>query len=275
MSSDPRPEVPDSREWFLPPLRQSMRVDLSGKTALVTGSARGIGRAMAVALGRSGANVIVNYWRSKEAAERTVSDIAGAGAKAIAVQGDVTSPAAIRGLLDEAEGAFGPLHILVNNAGVLKRTPFLEIEIDEWDWIQHTNLRAYFLVAQAVARSMVRNEVRGRIVNLSSAGARHAALNLTHYGVAKAGVTMLTKQMALELAQYGINVNEVNPGLIETDLNRSDIAEHEFREFRLSRIPLGKIGRPEDVVGAMLFLVSEEARLITGASLFIDGGASV
>lgn len=268
-------DSPGGQEWLLAPLKSSLHVDLSGKTALVTGAARGIGRAIAVALGSSGANVVVNYNRSKAEAERTVSDITGVGGKATAVQTDVTAPVDALKLVGQAEAAFGAVHILVNNAGVLKRTPFLEIQVEEWDWIHDTNLRAYFLVGQAAARSMVRNGVRGRIVNVASAGSKDAAHNLTHYCVAKAGVTMLTKQMALELASHGINVNEVNPGLIETDLNRDDIAQPEFRGFRLARIPLGKIGRPEDVAGAVLFLVSEQARLITGASLFIDGGASI
>src|SRR5207245_5047289 len=133
-------------------------------------------------------------------------------------------------------------------------------------------LHAAFLVGQAVARRMVKHRVRGRIINLSSTSARIAGPNLTPYCVSKAGVTMLTKQMALELAEHGINVNEVNPGLIETDLTRSYLQNEANRRFRLSRIPLKRIGEPEDVVGAVLFLASNDARLMTGVSVYVDGG---
>ena len=170
----------------------------------------------------------------------------------------------------------GGLDILVNNAGILNRTPFLEIDEEEWDAIQGVNLKGYFLVGQAVARRMVEAGTAGALVNVSSAGQAVAAPNLTHYCVSKAGVEMLTKQMALELAPHGIRVNAIAPGLIETDLNRADIARHEFRERRLARIPLGEIGVPDDVVGAVVYLASnEEARLVTGASLFVDAGQTI
>lgn len=254
---------------------ERVRIDLAGKNALVTGSARSIGRAIAMAIGRAGANVVVNYSKSREEAEETARAIRSFGVKCVALRADVRNPDEVARLVEEAEDALGPLHVLVNNAGVLVRTPFLEISVDEWEWIQQTNLRGYFLVGQAVARRMVAHNIQGKIVNVSSAGAKNASPNLTHYCVAKAGVTMLTKQMALELAPYHINVNEINPGLIETDLNREDIADPEFRNFRLSRIPMKEIGTPDDVTGAVLFLLSEQARLITGASVFIDGGAAV
>ena len=164
----------------------------------------------------------------------------------------------------------------MNDAGILKRTPLLEISEDEWDAILDVNLKGYFLVGQAVARRMVEAETRGAIVNVSSAGQAVAAPNLTHYCVAKAGVAMLTKQMALELAPHKIRANSIAPGLIETDLNRADIARDEFRERRLARIPLREIGVPADLVGAVVFLASnEEARLVTGSSLFIDAGQTI
>lgn len=252
-----------------------MEHDLRGRAALVTGASRGIGRAVALGLGRAGARVAVNYHRSADAAAETVAAIQRTGGEAVAIQADVSDPAEVQRLLDQAEARLGPLHILVNNAGVLARTPFLDISVEEWDWIHRTNLRGAFLVAQGVARRMVRHGVRGRIVNVSSVVARNASPLLTHYAVTKAGVSMLTRQLALELAKYRINVNEVNPGLIETDLNRRDLENPEFVEARVSRIPLGEIGKPEDVVGAVLFLVSDAARLVTGASIFVDGGAGV
>jgi NAD(P)-dependent dehydrogenase (short-subunit alcohol dehydrogenase family) len=179
-------------------------------------------------------------------------------------------------LVGAAVDALGGVDLLVNNAGILKRTPFLDIDEAEWDAILDVNLKGYFLVGQAVARHMIQVGGPGTIVNVSSAGQLVAAPNLTHYCVAKAGVEMLTKQMALELAPHRIRVNAVCPGLIETDLNRRDIANAEFRERRLARIPLKEIGTPADVAGAVVFLASnEEARLVTGASIFIDGGQTI
>lgn len=249
---------------------------LAGRRALVTGGSRGIGRAIALGLAAEGADVAVNYRGDREAAERTASEIRALGRRAVVVQGDTGIKADVDRMVGEAIAALGTVDLLVNNAGVLRRTPFLEIEEGEWSWILDTNLKGYFLVGQAVARHMAKEKVRGAIVNTSSAGQAVAAANLTHYCVAKAGIEMLTKQMALELAPYKIRVNAICPGLIETDLNRKDIANPEFRDRRLARIPLKEIGVPQDVVGAVVFLASnEEARLVTGASLFIDAGQTI
>ncbi len=249
---------------------------LEGKRALVTGGSRGIGRAIALGLAREGADLAVNYRRSRADAESAVREIRQMGRRAVAVQGSTDSRADVKRFVAEAHDFLGGLDILVNNAGILKRTPFLEISEEEWDAIVDVNLKGYFLVGQAVARRMVEAGTPGAIVNVSSAGQAVAAPNLTHYCVSKAGVEMLTKEMALELAPYGIRVNAVAPGLIETDINRADIAQDAFREGRLARIPLREIGTPDDVVGAVVFLASnDEARLMTGASVFVDAGQTI
>ena len=249
---------------------------LEGKRALVTGGSRGIGRAIALGLAREGANVAVNYRRSRGDAESAVREIERMGRRAVAVQGSTDSRADVERLVAEAHDFLGGLDILVNNAGILKRTPFLEISEEEWDAILDVNLKGYFLVGQTVARRMVETGTAGAIVNVSSAGQAVAAPNLVHYCVSKAGVEMLTKEMALELAPHNVRVNAVAPGLIETDINRADIAQDEFREGRLARIPLREIGTPDDVVGAVVFLASnEEARLMTGASVFVDAGQTI
>jgi NAD(P)-dependent dehydrogenase (short-subunit alcohol dehydrogenase family) len=249
---------------------------LAGRKALVTGGSRSIGRGIALALAREGADVAVNYRHDGAAAERTVADIRALGRVAAAVQGDTGVKADVERFVAEAVAALGHIDVLVNNAGVLKRTAFLDIGEREWDWIVDTNLKGYFLVGQAVARHMIDRRLTGAIINTSSAGQAVAAPNLTHYCVTKAGIEMLTKQMALELAPHRIRVNAICPGLIETDLNRGDIADPAFRERRLARIPLKEIGTPDDVTGAVVFLASEtEARLVTGASVFIDGGQTI
>jgi NAD(P)-dependent dehydrogenase (short-subunit alcohol dehydrogenase family) len=249
---------------------------LSGRRALVTGGSRSIGRGLALGLAREGADVVVNFRTDRAAAERTATDVRALGRRAAVVQGDTSVSADVRRFVAAAVEALGSVDLLVNNAGILRRTPFLEIADAEWDAILDTNLKGYFLVGQAVARHMIERRTAGAIVNVSSAGQLVAAPNLTHYCVAKAGVEMLTKQMALELAPHRIRVNAVCPGLIETDLNRKDIADPAFRERRLARIPLKEIGTPDDVAGAVVFLASsDEARLVTGASVFIDGGQTI
>ena len=249
---------------------------LEARHALVTGGSRSIGRGIALALGREGADVVVNFKTRRDAAEEVVGSLKELGRRATAVQGSTDSSEDVNRLVKEADDFLGGIDLLVNNAGVLKRTPFLEISQEEWDWTLETNLRGYFLVGQAVARRMIDREIAGAVINVSSAGQAIAAPNLTHYCVAKAGIEMLTKQMALELAPHRIRVNAIAPGLIETDLNRSDIQDPAFRERRLARIPLKEIGVPEDVVGAVVFLASnEEARLVTGASVFIDAGQTI
>jgi NAD(P)-dependent dehydrogenase (short-subunit alcohol dehydrogenase family) len=251
------------------------RYALTGRVALVTGGSRSIGRAIAVRLGGAGASVAVNYCRAEGQARSAVEEIEAAGARALAVQADVSDPRAVERMLEQVQAALGPVDILVNNAGVLRRTPFLDIPLEEWEWIMHTNLRGYFLVAQAVARRMVAGDIKGCIVNVSSSSARFATPHLAHYAASKGGITMLTRAMAFELARYGIRVNEVNPGLIETDLNRADVQNPDWLAGRLRGIPLGRVGRPEDVAGAVLFLASHDAGLMTGASVAIDGGATI
>ena len=249
---------------------------LEGKRALVTGGSRGIGRAIALGLGREGADVAVNYRQSRADAGSAVREIERRRRRAVAVRGSTSSRSDVERFVAEAHDFLGGLDILVNNAGILKRTPFLDILEEEWDAVLDVNLKGYFLVGQAVARRMVEAGTPGAIVNVSSAGQAVAGPNLTHYCVSKAGVQMLTKEMALELAPHNVRVNAVAPGLIETDINRADIARDAFREGRLARIPLGLIGAPDDVVGAVVFLSSNhEARLMTGASVFVDGGQTI
>ncbi len=249
---------------------------LEGKRALVTGGSRSIGRGIALGLAREGADVAVGCRGSRAAAESAVREIEALGRRAVAVQGSTGSQADVERIVAEAHGFLGGLDILVNNAGVLKRTPLLEITEDEWDAILDVNLKGYFLVGQAAARRMIEDGTPGAIVNVSSAGQAVAAPNLTHYCVSKAGVEMLTKQLALELAPHKIRVNAIAPGLIETDMNRADIAREDFRKRRLARIPLGEIGVPDDLVAAVVYLASnDEARLVTGASLFIDAGQTI
>lgn len=251
------------------------RYALSGQTALVSGGGRGIGRAIALGLGQAGAHVAINYVRDAGAAGTVVADIERDGGRAIAVQADVSDPGAVERLLDRTEESLGRVEIVVNNAAVLRRTPFLEIGVDEWEWILRTNLLGCFLLSQAAARRMVRYGIRGRIVNISSHSARYATPGLAHYAASKSGMAMLTRSMAFELAAHGICVNDVRPGLVETDMNRDEFRNPADRQVRIDRIPLHQIGSGEDIAAAVLFLASRDAGHITGATIVVDGGSGL
>ena len=247
---------------------------LRDKVAVVTGASRSIGRAVAVAFAREGAEVAVGYRSHEAGARRTVEEIESLGRGALAVRADTSVKAEAEALMAAAVERFGRIDVLVNNAGILKRTPFLEITEEEWDRIMAVNLKGYFLCAQAAARRMIERG-SGVIINMSSVSEQLAVANLAHYCCSKGGVRMLTRQLALELAPYGIRANGIAPGLIETDLNRDDIADPEFRNHRLSMVPLKTIGVPQDVVGAAVFLASDESRLATGSTIFLDAGQSI
>ena len=247
---------------------------LKDKVALVTGGSRSIGRAIALGFAREGADVAVNYVHNEEAAADAVARIQAFGRRALHARADTSRRLEVEAMVVAVLKTFGRIDILVNNAAILKRTPFLEISEEEWDHVLDVNLKGYFLVGQAVAREMVKRR-SGVIINMSSASQELAGINLTHYCTAKGGVRLLTRQMALELAQYNIRVNAIAPGLIETDLNRQDLTSQEFREYRLSRIPLKVIGTPEDVVGAAVFLASAESGLATGSTIFLDAGQTI
>lgn len=247
---------------------------LDGKIALVTGGTRSIGRAIALAYAEEGAAVAVNYVSRDDAAQAVVREIEALGGTAMAVKANVSSPTEVQAMVETVGQGLGPIDILVANAGVQRRVFFLELEEGDWDWIVGTNLKGCFLVGQAVARTM-RGRGYGKIVNVSSEAAGFPAPRMSAYCVSKAGIAMLTKCMALELAQHGIRVNALAPGLTRTDLNRKDLEDQAFLQMRLARIPLGRVMAPEDLVGAALFLASPESDSMTGQTLQVDGGRGI
>jgi NAD(P)-dependent dehydrogenase (short-subunit alcohol dehydrogenase family) len=249
-------------------------VKLEGKVALVTGGSRSIGRAIAVGLGREGASVAINYVSHREAAESAVREIEGLGRRALSVRADCSQRSQVQAMVDEVETRLGPIDILVNNAGVQKRVYFLDLGEEDWDWMLGVNLKGYFLVGQAVAIRM-KARGRGKIINVSSEAAGFPAQRMTAYCVSKAGVAMLTKCMALELAPHGIRVNALAPGLTRTDINRKDLEDENFMKMRVARIPLGRVMGPEDLVGAAVFLASADSDSMTGTTLQVDGGRGI
>ena len=247
---------------------------LAGRIALVTVGSRSIGRAIALGLAREGADVAVNYVSHAEAAERAVREIEALGRRALAVRADTSQQVQIQAMVEEVTTRFGPIDILVNNAGVQKRVYFLDLAEADWDWMLDVNLKGCFLVGQAVAAAM-KARGYGKIINVSSVAAGAPAMRMTAYCVSKAGLTMLTKCMALELARYGIRVNTLAPGLTRTDINRKDLEDEAFLKARLERIPLRKVGTPEDLVAAAVFLASSDSDMMTGMTVQVDGGAGI
>lgn len=247
---------------------------LGGKIALVTGGARSIGRAIALGLAREGADVAIVYVSHADAAQATVREIEAMGRRGLAVRTDIAKRDEVYAAVADVEQRLGPIDVLVNNAGVQKRIFFLDLQESDWDWIVDTNLKGCYLVGQAVAARMKERE-RGKIVNVSSEAAGFPAQRMTAYCVSKAGVAMLTKCMALELAQYGIRVNALAPGLTRTDLNSKDLDDETFYKMRVARIPLGRVMAPEDLVGAAVFLASPDSDSMTGQTLQVDGGRAI
>ncbi len=250
---------------------------LVGKVAIVTGAAQGIGRACAARLAREGAAVVLCDVNAGAGAE-VASAIETGGGKAIFVPCDVVKAADIDSALAATLKAFGRLDVLVNNAGVLDDAPFLDLSIEEFDRVLGVNLRGAFMMAQAAARQMVKqgrptdSVSAGAIVNMSSINERFGLPDHVAYSVSKGGISQLTKSMAVALAPQGIRVNAVGPGTIDTPILAGVIKDKAFRAKVLSRTPLGRFGRPDEIAAVVAWLASDEASYVTGTTLFADGG---
>nr|MBO2506476.1 beta-ketoacyl-ACP reductase [Bacilli bacterium] len=245
---------------------------LEGKTAVVTGASRGIGRAIALELAKEGVNVVVNYSGSKEKAEEVVEEILKMGQKAIAVQANVADNESVQNLMKTALDEFGSIDILVNNAGITRDNLLMRMKEDEWDDVIETNLKGVFLCTKAVTRQMMKQR-SGRIINIASVVGVTGNAGQANYTAAKAGVIGLTKTTARELASRNILVNAVAPGFITTEM--TDALPEDVKNTMLTQIPLGKFGQPEHVAKAVVFLASEDAEYITGQVLHVDGGIAM
>ena len=244
--------------------------EFSGKIAIVTGAARGMGYAVAKRLAAGGASVVINDINA-EAAARAASDLHALGHAALAVAGDVTSGQDVGRLVARAVDHYGEVHILINNAGILRPTPVIDIQEDEWDLVVNVNLKGTYLCSRAVLPSMQKTDW-GRIVNFSStAGKNISTVGGAHYTAAKAGILGFTRHLAKEVARYGITVNAVCPGLIDTEMVRSTISAERAQAYADS-FPIKRLGEPFEVAELVAFLASDRAAYITGASLDINGG---
>lgn len=240
-----------------------------GKSAIVTGASRGIGREIALLLGREGAKVAVNYSGSEDKAREVVQLIQEAGGEAFAIQADVSNQDSVKNMIDKTIESFGTIDILVNNAGITKDNLLMRMKEDEWDDVININLKGVFLCTKGVTRQMMRQRA-GKIVNVASIVGVSGNPGQANYVAAKAGVIGLTKTTAKELASRHINVNAVAPGFISTDM--TDALNEDVQKQLLAGIPLGKLGSPEDVAKTVLFLLSDDASYITGQTIHVDGG---
>ncbi len=244
---------------------------LKDQVVIVTGGSRGIGAALAEGMAAEGARVIVNYVQAADAATEVVARIVSCGREAVAIQADVADLDAQTRLISATLERFGRLDVLVNNAAVEFREPFLSTRPDMWDRTIEVNLRAPYFLSQKAAEVM-RSSGRGKIINLSSVHDSVPLRGRSAYACSKAGLAMLTKALALELAEYHINVNAVSPGAILTDMNRQHLSVPEVRARLLERIPWNRLGEVQDVVGMTVFLASAESDYVTGAVFYVDGG---
>ncbi|MFC7685452.1 3-oxoacyl-[acyl-carrier-protein] reductase [Ureibacillus sp. GCM10028918] len=242
---------------------------LDGKTAVVTGASRGIGRAIALQLATEGANVVVNFSGSEQKASEVVKEIQDLGSQAIAVQANISDSESVQQLMNAAIEQFGAIDILVNNAGITRDNLLMRMKEDEWDDVINTNLKGVFLCTKAVTRQMMKQRA-GRIINISSIVGVMGNAGQANYVAAKAGVIGLTKTTARELASRNILVNAIAPGFISTEM--TDTLPEDVKSAMLSQIPLAKLGNPEDVSKAVVFLASDDASYMTGQTLHIDGG---
>ena len=246
--------------------------DLSGQTAIVTGTSRGLGQYLARALARAGADLVITS-RKREALAGFEAEIKAMGRRAVALELDVRSQESIERMAADAEAAFGQIHILVNNAGCNIRKPALDVTWDDWNQILETNLRGTFFVAQAVARRMIAKSY-GRIVNIGSVTSVFGYAGLAPYGASRGGVRQLTMSLADDWGKHGVTVNCLAPGWFRTEQNKVLYENQEWVDYLVDRIPVKRPGEPHDLDGAVVFLASEASRYVTGQTLLVDGGIS-
>jgi glucose 1-dehydrogenase len=245
---------------------------LAGKTAIVTGAGSGIGQGIAKRLGSEGARVVIDYAGSEAGADETRKAVEAAGGEAVVVQADVTKAADIEKLVETAWTRFGGANVLVNNAGMEKKSEFCDTPEADYDRVLAVNLKGPFFLTQAFVRRLHAAKKPGRVINISSVHEDMAFPGFATYCCAKGGLRMLMRNLAVELGPLGITVNNIAPGAIQTPINKALLEDQVKLDALLKNIPLGRLGTPEDVAGLAAFLASDDASYVTGATFVVDGG---
>lgn len=240
-----------------------------GKTCIVTGASRGIGKSIAIALAKKRCNVVVNYQNNEEQANQVVKEIEKLKAKAIAVKADVSNPGQVQEMVETSLKEFGSIDFLVNNAGITKDSLFANMSESEWDEVINVNLKGTFNCSKAVLPLLVK-QGSGRIVNLTSVSGQSGNIGQTNYAASKAGVIGFTKSIAKETALNGVTVNAISPGIIDTQMHEN--IPEKIKKMFLEKIPMKRIGKPEEVANAVIFLLSDDASYITGQVINVNGG---
>lgn len=249
---------------------------LKDKVLLITGASAGIGRAVAIEAARQGADVAINYFDATDAAAKdTVAAIEAAGRRGIAVKGDVAQQGSAPAFIDAAVKAFGKVDVFVSNAGICPFHAFLDMPREIFERTMTVNLHGAYFMIQAAANQMIKQGTGGSIIGVSSISAYVGGEYQTHYTPTKAGVLSMMNSVAIALGKHGIRCNAVLPGTIQTDINKEDLSDPKKRAYMEGRVPLGRLGVPEDLVGPVIFLASDMARYVNGAALLVDGGMFV
>jgi glucose 1-dehydrogenase len=245
---------------------------LEGKRALVTGSSKGIGQAIALRLAQEGADVVVNYNSDPRGAEDTVAGIRNAGRRALSVKGDLGSVSSVQALIDEGWDGLGGLDILVNNAGIEINAPFWDVTESDYDKVLNVNLKGVFFATQAFVKKLRADRRGGKVINVSSVHEELPFPNFASYCASKGGLKMLTRNLAIELGPLGITINSIAPGAIETPINARLLNDPEKLRALTAQIPLGRLGKTYDVAGLAAYLASSDADYATGSTFTVDGG---
>ncbi|MBT2665020.1 SDR family oxidoreductase [Bacillus sp. ISL-4] len=249
-----------------------MYTDLEGKVVVITGSSTGLGKAMAIRFAKEKANVVVNYRTKLEEADSVMEEIKTNGGEAIAVKGDVTIEEDVINLVQSAIKNFGKLDIFINNAGIENPVPSHEMPLSDWNRVINTNLTGNFLGCREAIKYFVENDIKGNVINMSSVHEMIPWPLFVHYAASKGGVKLLTETLALEYAPKGIRVNSIGPGAIATPINTDKLEDPEKKKDLESMIPMGYIGKPEEIAAVAAWLASSESSYVTGITLFADGG---
>ncbi|PIV12739.1 MAG: hypothetical protein COS47_00925 [Candidatus Nealsonbacteria bacterium CG03_land_8_20_14_0_80_36_12] len=248
--------------------------DLKNKVAIITGARRGMGRTHALTLAKAGAKVVVSDI-SLEDCQKVVKEIKKNRGEAVALKCDVSKKEEVEKMVKKTIAKFGKIDILVNNAGIYQFKPFLELSEEEWDRTLDINLKGYFLCSQAVAKEMAKQKPGGVIINIASVAMGQQGIgfpNIVHYCASKGGIVGMTEALAVELAPYNIRVNAVSPGMIETPMIDPITSDPKIMEAMLARVPMHRVGKPEEVSNLVLFLASDKSSYMTGSTVVIDGG---